>query len=118
MEKRLRVLEIYAVVSLVVIGVLIFTGFSHSKQKFTEIDVERINVREKNGNLVLVVANTDRMPVPIINGKSFKTERPPGMIFYNGLGDENGGLIWGAVDKGEGEYGAFQGLTFDKYKHT
>jgi hypothetical protein len=40
------------------------------------------------------------MPDPIVGGKAFKAERPPGMIFYNGLGDENGGLIFGAVTGG------------------
>lgn len=116
-NKRLRYLEIYAVVSLLIFGVLAFTAFTRSREKFTEIDVERLNVREKNGQLLLTIANSDRMPDPIINGKTWKTERPAGMLFYNGLGDENGGLVFGAVEGG-GKYGAFQGLTFDKYKQT
>ncbi|MEK7722965.1 MAG: hypothetical protein AAB336_01325 [Acidobacteriota bacterium] len=117
LEKRLRYLEIYAIVSLIIFGVLAFSAFTKSREKFTEIDVERLNVREKNGQLLMVVANSARMPDPIINGKSWKTERPAGMLFYNGLGDENGGLVFGAVEGG-GKYGAFQGLTFDKYKQT
>lgn len=116
-QKRLRFLEIYVVVSLVIFGVLAFTAFTKSKEKFTEIDVERLNVREKNGQLLMVVANSDRMPDPIINGKPFKTERPAGMLFYNGLGDENGGLVFGAVASGD-KYGAYQGLSFDKYKQA
>jgi hypothetical protein len=52
------------------------------------------------------------MPDPIINGKAFKTERTPRMIFYNGLGDECGGLIFGAVT-GNDKYGAYGGFTFD-----
>jgi hypothetical protein len=65
----------------------------------------------------MVVANSDRMPDPIINGKPWKTERPAGMLFYNGLGDENGGLVFGAVE-GKGKYGAYQGFSFDKYKQA
>jgi hypothetical protein len=65
----------------------------------------------------LVAANSERMPDPVINGKTWKTERPAGMLFYNGLGDENGGLVFSAVEGG-GKYGAFQGLTFDKYKQA
>ncbi|MEZ5346712.1 MAG: hypothetical protein R2681_14270 [Pyrinomonadaceae bacterium] len=117
MEKRLRILEIYAVVSIALIGILVFSGFTNSQQKFSEIDVERLNVREKNGQLLMVVANSDRMPDPVINGKPWKTERPAGMLFYNGLGDENGGLVFGAVEGG-GKYGAYQGLSFDKYKQA
>lgn len=114
-NKRLRYLEIYAAVSLIVFGVLLFTAFT--KTKFAEIDVERLNVREKNGQLVMVVANSSRMPDPVINGKTWKTERPAGLLFYNGLGDENGGLVFGAVEGG-GKYGAYQGLSFDKHKQA
>jgi hypothetical protein len=74
-------------------------------------------VREKNGQLVMVVANKDRTPDPIVNGKSWKTERPAGLLFYNGLGDENGDLIFGAVEGG-GKYGAYQGFSFDKHKQV
>ena len=39
------------------------------------------------------------------------------MLFFNGLGDENGGLVFGAVE-GKGQYGAYQGFSFDKYKQA
>lgn len=93
-QKRLRFLEIYAAVSLIIFGVLAFTAFKQSKQKFTEIDVERLNLVEKNGQLRMVIANAGRMPDPIINGKAFKTERPPGMIFYNGLGGKDSRVFY------------------------
>lgn len=110
-------MEIYAVISLAIFGISALSAFTKSREKFTEIDVERLNVREKNGQLLMVVANSERMPDPVINGKAWKTERPAGMLFYNGLGDENGGLVFGAVTGG-GKYGAFQGFTFDKYKQA
>lgn len=116
-QKRLRFLEIYAFVSLLIFMVLAFSAFTRSMEKFTEIDVERINVREPNGQLVMVAANSKRMPDPVVNGKSWKTERPAGLLFFNGLGDENGGLVFGAVE-GKGQYGAYQGLSFDKYKQA
>ena len=97
MQKRVRVLEAFAVLSLLALGVLAFTAFAQTRQKFDELTVERLNVVEKNGQLVAVIANTDRMPDPIVGGKTFKTERPPGMIFYNGIGDECGGLVFGAA---------------------
>lgn len=116
-QRKIRLLEIYAIVSLAVFGLLLLTAFTKDRTKFGEIDVERLNVREKNGQLLMVVANSEHMPDPVINGKSWKTERPAGMLFYNGLGDENGGLVFGAVQGGN-QYGAFQGLTFDKYKQA
>ncbi|MGD9590497.1 MAG: hypothetical protein AB7Q37_15110 [Pyrinomonadaceae bacterium] len=116
-HRRLRLLEIYAAISIAVFLLLAVTAFTRSREKFAEIDVERINVREKNGQLVMVAANSSRMPDPVINGKAFKTERPAGMLFFNGLGDENGGLVFGAVE-GKGQYGAYQGLSFDKHKQA
>ncbi len=122
MQKRVRVLEAFAVLSLLVLGVLAFTAFTQTKQKFDEITVERLNVVEKNGQLVAVIANTDRMPDPIVGGKTFKTERPPGMIFYNGIGDECGGLVFGAATgenaRAGDKYGAYGGFSLDQYKQS
>lgn len=117
LRRRLRLLEAWAVISLSAFVILAFTGFTRSSEKFVELDVERLNVREKNGQLVMVAANSSQMPDPVINGKTWKTERPAGMLFFNGLGDENGGLIFGAVE-GKGQYGAYQGLSFDKFKQA
>ena len=116
-HKRVRILEAYAVISLLVFGVLSVSAFVQTKQKYDEISVERLNVVEKNGQLRAVISNADRMPDPIVDGKPFKTERPPGMIFYNGIGDECGGLLFGAV-KGGDKYGAYSGFSFDQYRQS
>src|SRR5262245_54562292 len=117
-ENRLRILEAYAVVSLLAFAVLAFSGFVKSKDRVDELTVERLNVVEKNGQLIAVIANQARMPDPITNGKAFKTERPPGMIFYNGEGDECGGLVFGtssgARARAGDRYGAYGGFTLDQ----
>src|SRR5258707_10938792 len=124
LQKRVRALEAFAVLSLLLLGVLAFTAFAQTKQKYDELTVERLNVVEKNGQLVAVIANTDRMPDPIVGGKTFKTERPPGMIFYNGIGDECGGLVFGAATgenaRAGDKYGAYGGGVppYYKKKHT
>src|ERR1700730_9629989 len=117
MQKRVRLLEAYAALSMLFFGVLAVAAFAQTRQKFDELTVERLNVVEKNGQLRAVIANTDRMPDPIIDGKPFKTERVPGMVFYNGLGDECGGLIFGAVKAGD-KYGAYGGFTFDQFRQS
>jgi len=121
-QKRVQFLEAYAVVSLLALGVLAFFTFTQKGQKIDELTVQRLNVAEKNGQLVAVIANTDRMPDPTVGGKTFKAERPPGMIFYNGIGDECGGLVFGAAigeNAREGnKYGAYAGFTFDQYKQS
>src|SRR5262245_12033271 len=121
-EHRVRLLEIYAVVSVIGIAVFVLSGFIQAKQKLDELTVERLNLVEKNGQLIAVMANQDRLPDPIANGKTFKTERPPGMIFYNGEGDECGGLVFGASSgaraRAGDRYGAYGGFTLDQYQQS
>jgi len=85
--------------------------------KFATVDVQRINVRERDGTLRLVISNRDRFPGLILHG----SERPrpdrgdaAGMIFYNDEGSENGGLIFGGRKSG-GEVSNFGHLSFDQY---
>lgn len=74
-----------------------YVGFFQAKAtEFEEISVERINIVEKNGLNRMVLANSDKSPGGVKNGKEiFKSDSPrPGMIFYNDEGTENGGLIF------------------------
>lgn len=115
-EKELRFLKIYAGVATLVCATVFLTAFSsNQKQKFGEIDVERINVVEKDGKLRMVISNQERQHPGIVNGKIIKREhpRPPGMIFFNHLGDEMGGFIFGD-NGGKGHFGS---LTWDKVRN-
>lgn len=117
-EKELRLLKGYAVASTLLFAVFAFAAFAYSsrKQKFEEIDVERINVVEKDGKLKMVISNRERQPDPITAGKILPRDgKSPGMIFYNDQGDECGGLIFSGQKK-EGGYGAFSGLMLDQYQ--
>jgi hypothetical protein len=117
LEKEVRFLKIYAAVATVVCAVFFFSAFSlQSKlQTFGEINVERINIVEKDGKLRMVISNQERQHPGIVNGKVIKRDgpRPPGMIFFNHLGDEMGGLIFGD-NGGNGHFGS---LTFDKVRN-
>ena len=117
LEKEVRFLKVYAVAATLVGALLALTAFTlqSGKQKFGEIDVERINVVEKNGKLDMVISNQERQHPGIVNGKIIPRNgpRPPGMIFFNHLGDEMGGLIFGD-NGGKGHFGMF---TFDKVRN-
>lgn len=117
LEKEVRFLKIYAVVATLFCAVFVLSAFAlqNKKQKFTEIDVERINIVEKDGKLRMVISNQERQHPGIVNGKIIerKGPRPPGMIFFNHLGDEMGGLIFGD-NGGNGHFGS---LTFDKVRN-
>ena len=114
-ERKLFYLQTYCLVVTLLVGSFLVMGFSQSqKQKFAEIDVERINIVEKDGKLRMVISNEARQHPGIVNGKVIerKGPRPPGMIFFNHLGDEMGGLIYGE-NGGNGHFGS---LTWDKVK--
>jgi hypothetical protein len=87
------------------------------RTRFSEIDVERINIIGPNGKPDMVIANRERLPAPITNGKQTTSGRGkvPGMIFYNALGDENGGFIFDGKldDKGKPEAGMH--LSMDRF---
>jgi hypothetical protein len=119
LEMEVRFLKAYAVVATLVCAVFVLTAFTaqNRKQKFEEIDVERVNIVEKDGKLKMVISNKERFPSVILDGQPTDTRQnnpSAGMLFYNEKGDESGGLIhYGAVNKGKAE--AFSGLLFDQF---
>jgi hypothetical protein len=122
-ERQLRVLKMYAVISTVafLIAVVAVTGDAQSqRQRFTEIDVERINVVEPDGRPAMVIANSQRMVRVILEGKELESRLAPqrrsaGMIFMDQQGNEVGGLIYGATVNADGSYNATRTLTFDQH---
>ena len=117
LEKQVRLLKVYAAVTTLCCAVFLFAAFAArgGRQKFEEIDVERINVVEKDGKLRMVISNQARQHPGVVNSKPIKRDgpRPPGMIFFNHLGDEMGGFIFGE-NGGKGHFGS---LTWDKVRN-
>jgi hypothetical protein len=115
--KEVRFWKLYAAMTTFFCAVFFLSAFAahNKKPKFEEIDVERINIVEKDGTLRMVISNEERQHPGIVNGKIIKRDgpRPPGMIFFNHLGDEMGGLIFGD-NGGNGHFGS---LTFDKVRN-
>src|SRR3712207_5577511 len=106
LEKEVRFLKIYAVVATLFCAVFLLSAFAfqNKKQRFEVIDVERINVVEKDGRLRMVISNRERQTPVVVDGKTFPQEggRSAGMIFFNEKGDEVGGLIFRG-NTGEGQ---------------
>jgi hypothetical protein len=87
------------------------------REKFTEIDVERINVMEPDGKYRMVISNRPRSIGPIYKGQPFgyKGGNRPGMIFFNDEGTENGGLIFVGSKKADGTVEAGTHMSFDQF---
>ena len=138
-ERDLRFLKLYAGAMTLVVGVMSVAAFSRggptqvgavqgTRAKFDEIDVERINVREPNGNYRMVISNRPRSIGPIYKNKPFGYEGGgrPGIIFFNDEGTENGGLTFTGssctngklADGGNctaGQYRASTHMSFDQF---
>uniref|UniRef100_Q020R9 Uncharacterized protein n=1 Tax=Solibacter usitatus (strain Ellin6076) TaxID=234267 RepID=Q020R9_SOLUE len=103
------------------LGVMAMAGFAprDGKVKFGEINVERINIVERDGQIKMVISNRERFPDPgnVVTGKFQKRAglRSPGITFYNEKGDECGGLIYTSKEEADGKYVAGSLLALDKY---
>jgi hypothetical protein len=118
LRRDVRLLKAYAIFVSLLLGVWMFAGFrqSNQKTKFTEIDVERINIVEKDGKLKMVISNSERQHPGLFDGKVYPARtRPPGILFFNEKGDECGGVVFKGDQKdGKADAGAL--LAFDRFR--
>jgi hypothetical protein len=119
LERDVRFLRRYAVISTLVLGALCIAAFGSQerKAKFDEIDVERINVVEPDGKLRMVLSNRPRSTGPIYKGKPFGYAGGgrPGIIFFNDEGTENGGLTFTGRRGSDGAYTSSIHMSFDQF---
>jgi hypothetical protein len=123
LRRDLRLLKCYAAVSSALLVVLALAAFQRQdapapqRARFTEIDVERINIVEPDGKLRMVLSNRPRSIGPIYKGKPFGYPggTRPGIIFFNDEGTENGGLTFTGRRAADGTYRASAGFSFDQF---
>jgi hypothetical protein len=119
LERDVRFLKRYSIgmtAVVLVLGVGAFVRPPHA-EKFTEIDVERINVREPDGKYRLVISNRPRSIGPIYKGQPFGYAggSRPGLIWFNDEGTENGGMTFTGARGGDGKYRASTHMSFDQF---
>ena len=111
-------LGVYATVLSAAFAVVILTGArSPANAKFDTIDVQRINVREPDGTLRMVISDHAAFRGLILRGQEHRHPRSQaGMLFYNDEGTEQGGLIFAGKKSADGKVGSGLSLTFDRYE--
>jgi hypothetical protein len=118
-QRDLRLLKGYAILMTLLVGTLAIAAFRQAAERtrFTEIDVERINIVEPDGKLRMVISNRPRSIGPIYKGKPFGYPGGdrPGMIFFNDEGTENGGLTFTGRRREDGTYSSSVGMSFDQF---
>lgn len=112
LQRDIRLLKGYALFVTALFGVLWLSGFTKTsnKQKFEEIDVERINVVEKDGRLRFVLTSSGRDTTQRAHGQSYAA-----FLFYNDEGRESGALTSGGKKNKDGSYNATSRLVFDQF---
>lgn len=112
--QRLQTLVIVLLLCYIPILLMSFRGQTETK-KFKEIDVERINIVEKDGTLKLAIFNSSRITKGTGDAKRQGEGTISGMLFYNQEGYECGGLVFdGKKIKGGQTTGV--SLTMDGYR--
>src|SRR4026207_2165326 len=115
LRHQLRILQVYAAISFLILAFLSVSAFTQSQQRIDELTVQRLNVVDANGTLRFVLSNKDRMHPGVMDGVTIDRPRPvAGTLFFNDEGDEVGGLTYtGSDDNGRR---ANAGLMFDQLK--
>ena len=118
LEREVRILKLYSLLLTLAVVVFAVAAFqtAPARGRFTELDVERLNLIEPDGKLDMVISDVAHFPDPIVGGKSFKRQgaASPGMIFYNQQGDEDGGLTYDGRKTANGTM-ASGALLFDQF---
>ena len=121
MEQELRLIKRFATGVTLALVVLSLAAFQVAgRTRFTELEVERLNIVEKNGTLRLAIFNSERKPPIIFNGKEYPGLRGgqaigmAGMNFFNEEGSEVGGFGWRGRKTADGHSAAGH-LIFDQY---
>ena len=117
LQKQLRQLRLFVVLLTVIvlacIVAIIFLARSNTNRQFDQLTARRINIVEPNGQLALVISDKADQHPGRIDGKDLPArERSAGMIFFNTVGDECGGLIYDGTKKEAGLV-----LSIDQYKN-
>lgn len=118
LERTRRIAHIAlaaAAAALLAAGALLVRG--RPGPRHDHLTVERLDVVEPDGQLVLSLGNSRRLPKPLIDGRTIETERSaPGLVFFDGHGWEVGGLVYQTGGPGGPASGAAQ-LSFDQVRN-
>ena len=113
-----HLLAAWAGVLTIGLGAVVLTGASGTRSaEFDVIDAKRINIREADGRLRMVIANSEQFPGGILRGKEYHFERPGGgMLFYNDENTEVGGLTMTGRRDADGQVHQVVHLSMDRYE--
>lgn len=119
LTRDVKLLKAYALAATLLPAAVLLVAAGHPDKPvhFQELSVERLNLVERDGTVKMVMANKERFPQGVtVDGKhiDFKREHP-GMLFYNGKGEECGGLIFDGGRDQDGNISAGGHFSLDRF---
>jgi len=116
--RQIRILQIaVACLLAITIALCINLRYPFIAQRMRVLNVERIEIREKDGTLKAVLS--DSAGFTAMGGDRAKQSGGvpfSGLMFYNQEGDEEGGLVYSGKALRDGGQDADVTLTFDQYR--
>ena len=113
----MRLLKVYVFAAASLLIVVTLTAFRNPAQqtRFQVIDVERINIRERDGKVRIVLANKARFPGLMVRGEEHPYPRGvAGIAFINEDGTESG-MLATETRRASGDFGAYSGLRWGSF---
>ncbi|WP_430907458.1 hypothetical protein [Maribacter sp. 2-571] len=103
--------------TMVLLGIVCFLGYQHVKSQEIpkELQVERLSIVGPDGNLYVSISNPEQQALATTHGVPHYPDSKrdlPGLIFFNRVGDEVGGIYYDGNDEE-----SFSGITFDQQKN-
>jgi hypothetical protein len=115
MGMRLLKAYVFAAASLLIAVTLSAFQNLAQKTRFEEIDVERMNIVEKDGKVRIVLSNKARFPGLMVRGQENPYPRDvAGIVLLNEDGTEYGTLAT-EIRRASGDFGAYSGLRFGSF---
>jgi hypothetical protein len=112
MGMRLLKVYVFAAASLLIVFTLSAFQNQAQKTRFEVIDVERMNIVEKDGKVRIVLSNKARFPGLMVRGQENPYPRDvAGLVFINEDGTEYGTLAT-ETRRASGDFGAYSGLRW------
>src|SRR5688572_33024295 len=116
-RMRMRLLKVYVFAAASLLIVVTLSAFQNPTQRtrFEVIDVEHMNIVEKDGKVRIVLSNKARFPGLMVRGQENPYPRDvAGIVFINEVGSESGTLAT-ETRGASGDYGAYSGLRWGSF---
>ena len=113
----MRLLKVYVFAAASLLIVVTLSAFQNQAQRtrFEVIDVERMNIVEKDGKVRIVLSNKARFPGLMVRGQDNPYPRDvAGIVLINENGTEYGTLAT-QTRRASGDFGAYSGLRFGAF---